>query len=78
MASVSVGALIDRFGATWLLPIYFVTMSAAIVGLGFTLTSPYAMVAAAFVVVGFFAGASNPGILALCALFYAATMRSIG
>ena len=78
VASVSVGALIDRFGATRILPIYFVAMSAAIMGLGFTMTGPYAVVAAAFVVVGFFAGGSNSGMMALCALFYPATMRSTG
>lgn len=78
VASVTVGALIDRFGATRILPIYFVATSATIMGIGFTLTGPYAVVAAAFVVAGFFAGGSNSGIMALCALFYPATMRSTG
>jgi AAHS family 4-hydroxybenzoate transporter-like MFS transporter len=77
-ASVTVGALIDRFGPFRILTIYFLAMAAVIGCLGFTLTGPFALACAMFVGVGFFTGGSNSGIMALGTLFYPVSVRGTG
>lgn len=78
VASVTVGALIDRFGPFRILTGYFLAMAVVIGALGFTLTAPFAIVCAMFVAVGFFTGGSNSGIMALGTLFYPVSVRGTG
>jgi AAHS family 4-hydroxybenzoate transporter-like MFS transporter len=78
VASVTVGALIDRFGPFRILTGYFLAMAVAIGALGFTLSAPFAVVCAMFIAVGFFTGGSNSGIMALGTLFYPVSVRGTG
>lgn len=78
VSSVTVGALIDRFGPFRVLTFYFAAMACVIGAAGFALTAPFAVVCVAFVAVGFFTGGSNSGIMALGTLFYPVPARGTG
>lgn len=78
VASVTVGALIDRFGPFRILTGYFLAMAVMIGALGFTLSAPFAVLCAMFIAVGFFTGGSNSGIMALGTLFYPVSVRGTG
>jgi AAHS family 4-hydroxybenzoate transporter-like MFS transporter len=78
VASLTVGALIDRFGVFRVLGIYFLAMALVIGAVGFSLSLPFALICALYVAVGFFTGGSNSGIIALGTLFYPVPSRGTG
>jgi MFS transporter, AAHS family, 4-hydroxybenzoate transporter len=75
--SGSVGQLMDRFGAYTVLVPAFILATIAAALLGFS-TANFPMAAIVITLSGFFAGASQTGVIALAALIYPVAIRSTG
>jgi MFS transporter, AAHS family, 4-hydroxybenzoate transporter len=78
IGSGSVGRLMDRFGAYKVLIPTFVLASIAAGLLGFSLTNLGSAALAVITLSGFFAGASQAGVIALAAVVYPVAIRSTG
>jgi MFS transporter, AAHS family, 4-hydroxybenzoate transporter len=78
IGSASVGRLMDRFGAYNVLIPTFVLASIAAGLLGFSLTNLGSAALAVITLSGFFAGASQAGVIALAAVVYPVAIRSTG
>ncbi len=78
IGSASVGRLMDRFGAYRVLIPTFVLASIAAGLLGFSLTNLGSAALAIITLSGFFAGASQAGVIALAAVVYPVAIRSTG
>lgn len=77
VGSGSVGRLMDRFGRYGVLVAAFILASAATGLLGYS-TASFATAAVAITLSGFFAGASQAGVIALAAVIYPVAIRSTG
>ena len=77
VGSGSVGRLMDRFGSYGVLIPTFILASIATGLLGFS-TTTFAMAAGVITLSGFFAGASQTGVIALAAVVYPVAIRSTG
>lgn len=75
--SASVGRLMDRFGRYAVLIPAFVLAALATGVLGFS-TATFTTAASAITLSGFFAGASQTGVIALAAVAYPVAIRSTG
>ena len=73
-----VGRLIDRFGYYRILPAAFVLIALATWTVGIAVTAPVGIVILCIAVVGFFAGGSNSGLMALASNSYPVAIRSTG
>ena len=78
IGSGAVGRLMDRFGAYKVLIPTFVLASIAAGLLGFSLTNLGSAALAVIALSGFFAGASQAGVIALAAVVYPVAIRSTG
>jgi AAHS family 4-hydroxybenzoate transporter-like MFS transporter len=78
IGSGAVGRLMDRFGAYRVLIPTFVLASIAAGLLGFSLTNLGSAALAVIALSGFFAGASQAGVIALAAVVYPVAIRSTG
>jgi AAHS family 4-hydroxybenzoate transporter-like MFS transporter len=77
VGSAAVGRLMDRYGAFAVLIPAFLLASATAALLGFS-TATFAMAAVVITLSGFFAGASQAGVIALAAVVYPVAIRSTG
>ncbi len=78
IGSGAVGRLMDRFGAYRVLIPTFILASIAAGLLGFSLTNLGSAALAVIALSGFFAGASQAGVIALAAVVYPVAIRSTG
>jgi AAHS family 4-hydroxybenzoate transporter-like MFS transporter len=77
VGSAAVGRLMDRYGAYVVLIPAFLLASAAAALLGFS-TATFSTAAVVITLSGFFAGASQAGVIALAAVVYPVAIRSTG
>ena len=77
VGSAAVGRLMDKFGVYGVLIPAFVLASAAAGALGFSTTN-FTTAASVITLAGFFAGASQAGVIALAAVLYPVAIRSTG
>jgi len=78
IATALVGRLIDKFGYYRILPVAFVLIALATWTVGIAVTAPVGIVILCIAVVGFFAGGSNSGLMALASNSYPVAIRSTG
>ena len=78
IATALVGRLIDKYGYYRILPVAFVLIALATWTVGLAVTAPVSIVIFCIAVVGFFAGGSNSGLMALASNSYPVAIRSTG